>query len=206
MLKPMFIVFLLLLLTLSACDDGTVTRSQGAAGGAVIGAIIGNQFDSPKTGALIGAAIGLAIGDNIARRKAAYASMEDQLDGEIQYAAQFLDSTRSYNASLAREVQSYRAEIAALNRDIARGRANKSTLVAQKKAVDSKYREASSKLDVVSKEYKAATETAAAAKTSGEDASKIATYEKSISGLAKEKAALESHVASLSAMSSSIAL
>ena len=99
----------LLVASLSGCatTDEQRTRTEGAAFGALIGGLLGYGLDRESgaaIGALIGAGAGLAVGNEIAKRKRAYASTEDFLNGEIARVDEFNRTTEAYNGRLRQEI------------------------------------------------------------------------------------------------------
>jgi phage tail tape-measure protein len=87
-------------------SDQKRTKIEGAAIGALAGGLLGVALggDSKVAGALIGAAVGAGagylVGNEVAKRKAKYASEEDFLDAEIETATEFNQTAREYNEAL----------------------------------------------------------------------------------------------------------
>jgi len=121
--------------TNESMDDQTQTKVEGTAIGALIGGVLGAAIGG-KDGALIGAAVGAGggylVGNEVADRKAKYASDEDFLDGEITYVAEYNQSAKSYNQSLAKEIKTLNSQAASLEKQYKQGKVNKSKLESKK--------------------------------------------------------------------------
>ncbi|TVR98142.1 MAG: glycine zipper 2TM domain-containing protein [Wenzhouxiangellaceae bacterium] len=123
---------------ISACasmPDDQRTRAEGTAAGAVLGGLLGALIDGER-GALIGAAVGAgagyAVGNEVAKRKAEYASTEDYLDGEAERVAEFNATTGQYNQRLAQQIKALEQEAEYLRTQIDAGTADEAVLQAQR--------------------------------------------------------------------------
>ncbi len=138
-------------------DDQTRTKVEGSAIGALVGAAIGAAIDG-RQGALVGAAIGggagFLIGNEIAKRKAQYASEEDFLDGEIQYVAEYNRNAADYNAKLAAEVKRLEKTANRLAARYKQGKADKAALIAQRDEVRKQLEKSRQMLADLEQEYK----------------------------------------------------
>ncbi len=138
-------------------SDQTRTRSEGAAGGALLGALAGlavGDTEGAIIGALAGAGIGFFVGNEIAKRKAKYASEEDFLNGEINYMAQLNDTTRQYNQKLASDIRKLKIEADSLRASYERDRVKKDKLAKKKAALQKKIAKNNKMLKDLEKEYK----------------------------------------------------
>ncbi|MCG5502030.1 hypothetical protein [Ectothiorhodospira lacustris] len=116
-------------------DDQQRTRGEGAAGGALIGGLLGYAIDRERgaaVGALLGGGIGFAVGNEIAKRKQAYASTEDFLDGEIARVAEFNTTTLAYNQRLSTEIAQLETESRNLRARYNAGNADRKALQARR--------------------------------------------------------------------------
>ena len=137
-------------------NDTQVTQAQGAGAGAVLGALIGYAVGDEK-GALIGAAIGAGagyvVGNEIAQRKQQYASTEDFLNGEIQRTAEFNRTARAYNNKTRSEISSLRRESERLQSRYAKGKADRSSLVAKRTELQTKLNQSKQLEATLQKEF-----------------------------------------------------
>ena len=137
---------------ISACatmPDDQRTRAEGTAAGAVIGGLLGGLIDGRRgaaIGALIGAGAGYVVGDEVARRKAEYASTEDYLDGEADRVAEFNATTRQYNERLAGQIEMLDREAEYLRAQIDAGTADQA-LLAERQAALRKELESAERLE-----------------------------------------------------------
>jgi len=118
--------------------DGQRTRMEGTAAGALIGGLVGALIDGERgaaVGAALGAGAGFLVGNEIAKRKAQYASTEDYLNGEAARVAEFNATTRQYNARLEREISTLSTETEQLRARHAAGSAQRAQLDAQRTTV-----------------------------------------------------------------------
>lgn len=122
----------------ASMPDDQRTRAEGAGAGAVIGGLLGYLIDGER-GALIGAAVGAgagyAVGNEIAKRKAEYASTEDYLDGEADRVAEFNATTEQYNRRLAAQIAELELEADQLRAQIDAGTADQALLQARRTAL-----------------------------------------------------------------------
>jgi len=143
--------------TNESMDDQTQTKVEGTAIGALLGAALGAAIggsDGALIGAAVGAGSGYLIGNEVAQRKAKYASNEDFLDGEINNIAEYNKTARSYNKSLTKEIKSLNTQVASLEKKYKQGKIDKSKLEAKKKTVEKHMASNSQMLDDLEKEYK----------------------------------------------------
>ena len=132
----------------------TEATAVGAGGGAILGAIFGGLIGGDITGALAGAAIGAAVGgatgyaygSHVAEEKAKYASEEDWLDAAVASARQTNQETKAYNARLEQELATLDQETRQLALDYRARKVKRDRLVAEKKTLDAKLKEANDKL------------------------------------------------------------
>lgn len=129
----------------SGSSDSSQTKKEGIAWGALIGTAIGAGIgyalqgkDGLKKGAAIGAVAGAGAGylagSKVAQIKEQYASEEDQLNAEIQLAAQ-------YNEELSTSNKETLDQIDILSQEIMNIQAGSSSLVAQGGALEKKKQE-----------------------------------------------------------------
>jgi len=138
-------------------DDQTRTKVEGSAIGALVGAAIGaavNGRDGTLVGAAIGGGAGYLIGNEIAKRKAKYASEEDFLDGEIQYVAEYNRNAANYNAKLAAEVKRLEKTANSLVARYRQGKADQAALAAQRNKVRKQLKKSRQMLADLEQEYK----------------------------------------------------
>ena len=123
--------------------------------GGLLGYVLGgdNKKRNVAIGAVLGGVAGYAIGNEVARRKAQYASDEAFLDAEIRQATEFNRTAAQYNEQL-------RTDIAALDqtsRDLEErhraGLASKQQLADQSAEVKHKLAETQNVYDTLKKEY-----------------------------------------------------
>ena len=142
--------------TNESMDDQTQTKVEGTAIGALLGAALGAAIGG-KNGALIGAAVGAGggylVGNEVAKRKAKYASDEDFMDAEINNIAQYNQSARKYNQTLAKEIHSLNSQVADLEKKYRQGKVNKSQLIDKKKTVQKRIAGNTQMLNDLQKEY-----------------------------------------------------
>ncbi len=151
------------LVALSGCasnqsmDDQTQTKVEGAALGALVGAALGAAIGGDSQGAAIGAAlgagVGFVVGNEVAKRKARYASDEDFLNGEIQYVAEYNQTAQKYNRKLAAQIDTLEHQVAGLERDYQRGNASRSQLLAKRDKVRKQLAHSKQRLADLKKEY-----------------------------------------------------
>ncbi len=151
------VAFSLQLVSCANMSDQTRTRAEGAGLGALVGGLIGLAAGDTKgaiIGALAGAGVGFLIGNEIARRKAKYASEEDFLNAEIAQLARLNSSTYKYNCKLSRDIYALKKQVASLKARYKK-RAVKRTALAKKKKEIQKRIEANNKMiEALEKEYK----------------------------------------------------
>lgn len=137
MVKNVTIILLLSCLVLGGCattSDQTKTKAGGIALGAILGGALGYALggeEGAALGAVLGGGAGFLVGNEVAKRKAQYASREDFLDAEIVRVAEFNETTRVYNAKLSEDVRGLTLEAEQL-------RANYDGQKVQKKEMEKK--------------------------------------------------------------------
>lgn len=105
------VVILVCCLMLGGCastSDQTKTKAGGTAFGALVGGALGYALggkEGAAIGAVLGGGAGFLVGNEVAKRKAQYASREDFLDAEIVRVAEFNETTRVYNAKLREDIR-----------------------------------------------------------------------------------------------------
>ena len=122
----------------ASMDDQGRTRTEGTTAGAVIGGLIGYAVGDERgaaIGAALGAGAGYAIGNEVAKRKQAYASTEDFLDGEIAHVQQFNQTTVAYNEQVRAEITRLEAETDRMQARVASGEMARDELQAERKAI-----------------------------------------------------------------------
>jgi hypothetical protein len=130
----------MILVLISGCvatSDQQRTKGEGAVLGAVVGGLVGYLAGDTKgavIGAAAGAGVGYLVGNEIAKRKANYATQEDFLNAEIDRTAEFNETTRAYNERNRIEVARLEQESASLRAAYNSGTEKKSVL--QTKQVD----------------------------------------------------------------------
>ncbi len=137
-------------------DDSTRTKVEGTAIGALVGAAIGaaiNGRDGALVGAAIGGGAGFLIGNEIARRKAKYASEEDFLDGEIRYVAEYNRNASAYNRTLAERVKRLEKEAETLAARYRTGKADRAALAARRQEVRERLEKSRKMLAELEQEY-----------------------------------------------------
>jgi len=122
-------------------SDQTRTRVEGTAAGAVIGGLLGYALGGRKgmaIGAVVGGGTGLIIGNEVAKRKAQYASEEDFLNAEIASAQQFNRSTAQYNNQLRGQIAELQQQTNLMESRYRAGTVSRDVLVRQKQVVQTK--------------------------------------------------------------------
>ena len=117
----------------------------GLAAGDTKGAIIG---------ALAGAGVGFLVGNEIAKRKARYASEEDFLNAEIAQLAKMNSSTYQYNYRLSREINSLKRQVASLKAQYEKRTVKRSALLKKKKDIQKRIEANNKMIEELQKEYK----------------------------------------------------
>lgn len=118
-----------------ASTDEQRTRTEGAAAGAVLGGLLGYAVDRQRgaaIGALIGGGAGLVVGNEIAKRKQAYASTEDFLDGEIARVDEFNRTATAYNSRLRQDIARLDQEAEQLRSQFAAGQVRRDSLAGKR--------------------------------------------------------------------------
>ncbi len=205
---------------LSGCaniqDDGTRTRTEGAATGAAAGAILGaiigqvagGDTESTLMGAAIGGAIGgaggYAVGNHIANQKARYASEEDWLNACIAEARNKNSEWIAYNNQLRSDIAQLKRDTAAIKREYANQQTRKAKLLEKKMGVDALNAQVAKELAAAREELKAQQSVAvqvregASTDTMNAFDSEIAQLKTNIKDLEKRTNALASLSASMS--------
>lgn len=205
---------------LSGCaniqDDGTRTRTEGAATGAAAGAILGaiigqvagGDTESTLMGAAIGGAIGgaggYAVGNHIANQKARYASEEDWLNACIAEARKKNGEWIAYNKQLSTDIAQLKRDTAALKKEYANQQTRKAKLLEKKMGVDALNAQVAKELAAAREELKAQQSVAvqvregASTDTMNAFDSEIAQLKTNIKDLEKQTNALASLSASMS--------
>ena len=119
-------------------EDQTATKVQGTALGALIGGAVGALAGDTKgaiIGALAGAGLGYYAGNEVAKRKAQYASEEDFLDAEIAQANEMNKEMAAYNSKLREKIFSLEAESKRLAVQYKSGKVSRDTLIAKRSVV-----------------------------------------------------------------------
>ena len=130
-------------------DDGDRTRVEGSALGAVLGGALGYAIGDKKgaaIGAALGAGAGFAVGNEIAKRKQAYASTEDFLDGEIARVEEFNQTAVAYNQDMRRSIARLEADAGQIRKRVASGELKRSALKSERSAI-AKHMKKSQKLE-----------------------------------------------------------
>ena len=154
------IICLFFCIQLTSCanmSDQSRTRAEGAGVGALVGGLIGLAAGDTKgaiIGALAGAGVGFLVGNEIARRKAKYASEEDFLNAEISQLAKMNATTRKYNYQLAQQIRKLDGEVKVLQARYKKRAVSKDILVKKKKAIQKKIASNDKMLKELQKEYK----------------------------------------------------
>jgi hypothetical protein len=191
-------------------DDSQQTKFQATAAGAALGALTGLLTGGDAKSALIGAAVGggagYFLGNEVAKRKQSYKSREELIAKESQRTSETLSNTRSINANLRQDIQSYEKETKTLQANIAKGKARKDALGIQKQKVEKRHKDSAKALEAVTKELEISEQLYTETKNEdGKDnAKKLAEWEKRIANLKKEKEALQKHSGQLQALSATL--
>jgi len=152
-------VALLLSLGLAGCanmSDTDRTRVEGSAVGAALGGLIGalvGDTEGAVIGALAGAGVGLIAGNEIAKRKARYASEEDFLEGEIASLQQMNQTARTYQGELARAIERLDRQTRRLQGDAAAGKKRRQELEQTREELAEAIRDNEKVLAALEKEY-----------------------------------------------------
>lgn len=203
---------LLISVFLTSCaTDSQTTKAQGAGLGALLGAVGGAAIgyatggeDGALKGALIGAGTGAiggyAYGSHVANKKEKYASQEDYLDACIAEAGKIHSDVASYNQGLRGEI----AQLKKQNDALASSGAQRSKLVAQKKAITAKRTEANEKLARITDEIRI--QSTVAGNEKAVSSAKVSQLNSQIGSLKKQKTELQKQVSQLASMESRIAV
>ncbi|MGI9499306.1 MAG: YMGG-like glycine zipper-containing protein [Geminicoccaceae bacterium] len=188
-------------------SDQAVTRGQGAAGGAVVGAllgqIIGEDTESTLIGGLIGGAVGLAAGEVVARRKSAYASKEDLVEGEMTLVQEKAAATEAYNQELRQDIASLDREISNHQTAVSRGQDDRARAATLKREAEGKVEAADAQLAEVEQELEA-TCTLYADASAGAETRGLDDWQRTIEDLEEERAELTALIDDLKASSERI--
>ena len=200
-------VVLFLILQLAGCanmSDQSRTRAEGAGVGALVGGLIGLAAGDTKgaiIGALAGAGVGYLVGNEIAKRKAKYASEEDFLNGEINYVAQINETTRKYNRQLASDIKRLNRQVRSLRASYDKHKVKKDKLVKKKAEIQKKIAKNDQMLKELEKEYKVNVAILDEQKKKGKEKDpKIAKLEKEVEILKKNIDALQKNAKQLAEM------
>ena len=132
----------LVVLLLSGCaTQGAQARAEGTAAGAGIGAVIGAAI-----GAALGGAGGYVYADRIAKRHAALAGKEQDLDAQVAFARGINEDTEQYNRRLQKEVADLEPKIANLEARTKRQQVTQGELTKQRQALGTKVDDANKQL------------------------------------------------------------
>jgi hypothetical protein len=215
-LKRMSYLVLISTIGLSGCmdemmkDDASVTKAQGAGGGALLGAALGGLIGGDAQSALIGAAIGgglgYVVGNEVAKRKQAYASQEDLIAGETQRTVALLNEVKSVNSTLQKDIANYKKEIKKLNKQVAKDASKRAKLEQRKSELGAKHAQATQAISDVEKELETTQAMYDDTATTATDKKKMRAWEKRINELKAQKVKLEENTNQLQAVSSTIAL
>jgi len=142
-------------------EDGTRTRQEATAAGAVVGgllgALIGGDEDrvlGAAVGAAVGGAAGYAVGNEVAKRKAKYANEERFLDAEIANAAEYNRRVAAYNADMSDQLAALERRSHLLKASYQAGRVRKSELTDERKRVTQRLERTQEIRDSLEKEHK----------------------------------------------------
>jgi hypothetical protein len=151
------IVTVICSLLLTACaNDADLTRGEGAGVGAVAGGVLAKILGA-KTGGVIGAAaggavVGLIAGDQVAKKKATYASNEDQLRASAQKAQDLAQQTRAYNDQLKQQIAALTQSRDQLNQQVMDAQARNKIAQANKQKTTALIRQTNTQLASVRQE------------------------------------------------------
>ncbi len=205
--KSIAVVLVGTTLMLGACqtNDQTATVMGGAgigtALGAGLGAVVGGR-DGAIIGGLIGAGIGAAIGDEIAGRKAKYASTEEMIEKETILTQQNTKAIQGYNKQIKAQIVALNKEIAKQKRDQAKGKVILASTDELQSRTQREVDEANKRLAMVDKELETTTkELAEAAK---EKPGRTGGWEKGLADLKRKRDELKRSVDDLTARSRAI--
>ncbi|MBU2279611.1 MAG: glycine zipper 2TM domain-containing protein [Gammaproteobacteria bacterium] len=114
-------VLLIIVLGLQGCastSDGSRTKMEGTAAGAVIGGVLGLALGDSKKSTIIGTAVGAVIGNmygkHVADKKAEYKDTESYMQAMIAESEQVIVASRSQRDSLQASINSQKEFITAL--------------------------------------------------------------------------------------------
>lgn len=197
---------------LSGCatmEDQARTKTEGAGFGALAGGILGyivtgGDEKGAALGAALGGGLGLMVGDAIASRKQQYASAEETIAGETKLTEESTQSILAENSQLKQDILTYDKQLVSLRADIQRGKKNRSSLTAQRKKMQARHSVAKESLAKAEKQLQVSQGLYQEVKSNGATSSNLQVWQKKITKLKQEKAALETNIQTLNAMNSKI--
>ncbi|HCF05741.1 MAG: 17 kDa surface antigen [Desulfomicrobiaceae bacterium] len=157
------VVMLVMVALVSGCatmSDQTRTKAEGAGVGAVVGGLLGYAIGGGRgaaVGAALGAGAGFLVGNEIAKRKQAYASTEDFLDGEIASTQEYNRTLVAYNSKLSSEIAALEKESKMLRSRYDKGQVDKKVLLAKSAALQKKIDDAKNLEKTLAKELEVQT-------------------------------------------------
>jgi uncharacterized protein YcfJ len=157
------VVMLVMVALVSGCatmSDQTRTKAEGAGVGAVVGGLLGYAIGGGRgaaVGAALGAGAGFLVGNEIAKRKQAYASTEDFLDGEIASTQEYNRTLVAYNSKLSSEIAALEKESKMLRSRYDKGQVDKKVLLAKSAALQKKIDDAKTLEKTLAKELEVQT-------------------------------------------------
>ena len=128
--------------------------------GAVVGGLLGYAIGGGRgaaVGAALGAGAGFLVGNEIAKRKQAYASTEDFLDGEIASTQEYNRTLVAYNSKLSSEIAALEKESKMLRSRYDKGQVDKKVLLAKSAALQKKIDDAKNLEKTLAKELEVQT-------------------------------------------------
>jgi hypothetical protein len=159
------IVLMLLICTLipgcAGMSDQSRTKAEGTTVGAVAGGLLGLVIGGEQgaaIGALAGAGVGFLVGNEVAKRKKAYASNEDFLNGEIASTKEFNTTALAYNQKMAKDIRALERESKNLRAKYNKGKVKKSSLTAKNKDLQKLIAENAKLESILAKELEVQTE------------------------------------------------
>lgn len=169
-----------------ASSDQTRTRVEGTAAGALIGGLLGYAIGGKKgmaIGGLVGGGTGFVVGNEIAKRKAQYASEEDFLDAEIASAQEFNRSTAQYNNQLRGEIAQLRQEADLLESRYRAGLVSRDTLNERRQVVQTRISRTDKIYNTLKNEYDVKVAVYDEQRQQGSDTQRVKQLQTEIAGL-----------------------